>query len=151
MVGSIVADAWFVRLFAQYRSQASPDHLIEFEEDARMGMLEVAEPASERPVEITDDDPQAFPASSSRFLADRLLELVEALLAHMTTAAFEPVAEELKPIPLLPAIGDPCLRRMQREAIRRRPRPNQRECRQGLDVPPGEGDEVVRISHHRIS
>src|SRR5215470_10368676 len=105
-----------------------------------MGMLEVAEPALERPVEVDDDGLQAVPSGSPRLRTDRLLQLVEALLAHMTAAALEPIAEELKPVPLLPAVGDPRLLGMQREAVRRHPRPDQRERRFGLHVAPGEDD-----------
>ena len=35
---------------------------------------------------------QALPSGSPRLRADRLLQLVEALLAHVTSAAFEPIA-----------------------------------------------------------
>ena len=38
-------------------------------------------------VEIDDDDLEAFPSRSSRLGPDRLLQLVEALLAHVTPAA----------------------------------------------------------------
>ena len=80
-----------------------------------------------------------------------LLQLVEALLSHVTPAALEPIAEELEPVPLLPAVGDPRLRRVQREAVRCHPRPDQRESRFGLGVAAREDDEVVRIPHHWVS
>src|SRR6266511_5688312 len=151
MVGPIVTDARTVLLLAQHGPQAPPDHLIEVEEDARVGVLEVAEPAFERPVEIDHDDLQALPSGPPCLLADRLLQLVEALLSHMTTAAFEPVAEELEPVPLAPAVGDPRLLGVQHEAVRSHPRLDQRERRFGLRLVPGEDDEVVRIPHHRVS
>src|SRR5207245_7346239 len=103
-------------------------------EDARIGVLEVAEPALERPVEINNDDLQALPSGSPRLRADCLLQLVEALLAHVTAAAVEPIAEELEPVPLLSAVGDPRLLGVQREAVRGHPRPDQRERRFGLHV-----------------
>src|SRR5262245_60399420 len=106
MIRPILADAGTTLLLAQHGSQTPSDQLIEFEGDARTGMLEVPEPALERPIEIDDDDLQAFPTGPPRLRADRLFQLVEALLAYMTPAALEPIAEELEPIPRLPAVGD---------------------------------------------
>src|ERR1700733_801931 len=97
-----------------------------------MGVLEVAEPACERAIEIGNDDLQALPSGPPRLIANRLFQLVEALLSHLTAAAFEPIAEELKSVPFLPAVGDPRLRRVQRKTIRHHPRLDQRECRFGL-------------------
>src|SRR6266704_2232494 len=141
MVGSIIAHTRTAFLLAQHGPQSPPDQLVEIEEDVRIGVFEVAEPALERPVEINDDDLQALPSASPRLLADRLLQLVEALLAHVTPAALEPIAEELEPVPLLPAVGDPRLLGVLREAIRGHPRPDQRERRFGLHVVSGQDDE----------
>src|SRR3954452_5083159 len=151
MVGSIIAHTRTAFLLAQHGPQSPPDQLVEIEEDARIGVLEVAEPAPEGPVEINDHDLQALPSGPSRLRTDRVLELVEALLSHMTTAALEPIAEELEPVPLLPAVGDPRLLGVQREAARGHQYLDQRERRFGLHVAPGEDDEIVRIPHHRVS
>src|SRR5262245_63968694 len=101
MIPVVVADARTFVLLAQHGPQAPPDHLIQLEEGARTSVLEVPEPAPECPVEIGDHDLQALPTGPPRLLPDRLLQLVQALLAHVTPAALEPVAEGLEPAPLL--------------------------------------------------
>src|SRR5882672_9079198 len=144
MIGVRLTEPCPARLFTQHRPQASPDQFVQFEEDTRVGVLEVSEPASERPVEIGNDEREALPAGPPRLLADRLLQLVQTLLAYVSAIALEPVAEELKSVPLLPAVGDPRLLRVQCEAVRRHPCLDQRERRFGFRVAPGKDDEVVR-------
>ena len=142
MVSLIIADTRTSRLLAQHRPQTPPDHLIEADEDAWMGMLEVAEPAFERPVEIDNDGLEALPSRPPRLRTDRAFQLVEALLTHVTAATLEPVAEELEPVPLLPAVGDPRLCGVQRQPVFIHPRPSQCERRFGLGMAAGEDDEV---------
>src|SRR5215471_10432166 len=150
MVSPIIADPRTSRLLAQHCPQAPSDHLIELEEDAWMGVLEVAEPASERPVEIDDDGLEALTSRPPCLRPDRLLQLVEALLAYVTATTLKPVAEELESVPLLPTVGDPCLCGLQRQTVFGHPRPDQRQGRFGFGMAPGEDDEVVRIPHHRV-
>ena len=49
-------------LLAQERSQPSADEPVDSDEGARIGVLEVAEPTAERPVEIGDDASEAVAA-----------------------------------------------------------------------------------------
>ena len=71
-----------------------------------MGVLELSEPAAQRPVEVRHDALEAFAARALRLGPDAVLELVQTLLAYVTLAGFEPVAEELETLPRLPAIAD---------------------------------------------
>ena len=84
-------------------------------------MLEVGEPAFEQRVEIANDTREALPACSWRLRPDAVLEAVQTLLAHKPPSGFEPVAEELKPFPVLPAVADMGFARMQTQAVRRYP------------------------------
>ena len=78
-------------------------------------------------------------------LSYAVLELVQALLAHVTLAGFERVAEELEPLPRLPAVADTRLFGMQREAVFAQPGAHLREGGVRLLARPAQDDEVVRI------
>ena len=52
-------DARSLLLFAQERAKPATDELVEIDEGAGLGELEVAEPAAEHPVEVRDDDIEA--------------------------------------------------------------------------------------------
>src|SRR3984957_12651944 len=86
-----------------------------------MGLFEVGEPASQRPIEIGRDAREAVAPRTPRLHPDAVLQLGQALLAHVTLAGLEPVAEELETLSRLPAVADMRLLRMQREAVHRHP------------------------------
>src|ERR1700722_2517099 len=99
MIGACLSEAGPARLLAQHRPQATPDQLVECEEGPRVGMLEASEPAPKRRVETGDHEGEASPPRPWRLFPNRLLELVQALLAHVTPTALEPVAEKLESVP----------------------------------------------------
>ena len=82
---------------------------------------------------------------------DGVLELVQALLAHVAPAGFEPVAEELEPLPRRAAVADMRLLGMQRQAVRLHPRANLVECGVGGLACPAQDHEVIRVPHHAIA
>src|SRR5215471_20941760 len=94
------------RLLEQDRAKPPANELVEHAEGVRIGVLEIGEPAFEDRVQALDDPRVALPAGSSRPRPDLVLELVDALLADPTLSGFEPVAEELKPLPGLPAVAE---------------------------------------------
>jgi len=104
-------------LLAQDRTQPSADELVEHEEGARVRMLEVSEPASQCPIEIGDDSLEVIPARSSRLCSDRILDAAPTLLANKPPSGFEPVAEELEPLPRYQAVADMRFIRMQTQAV----------------------------------
>src|SRR5882724_288860 len=93
-------------LLAQDRSQPSADELVEHDERAGMRVLEVDEPAAQCPVEIDDDPPEALPARSPRLRSDRILDALPALPANKPPSSFEPITEELEPLPRCQAVAD---------------------------------------------
>ncbi len=106
MVGAADALPWALFLLAQDGAQPPSDKPVELAEGGVMGMFEVAEPAAQQRVEILHGAGEAVAACAPRLLSYAVLELVQALLAHATPAGFETVAEELEPLPRLPAVAD---------------------------------------------
>ena len=105
--------------------QPSSDEAVQMAVNGRRGLLEVAEPSPKHGVEIVDDPPHArAPAAAGygahfvpRFRRGQALERAQALLAHQPTSGFEPVAEEVKPLPRFATVAEPRLVRMQPQAI----------------------------------
>jgi hypothetical protein len=97
----------------QQRTQSSADEPIKVHEGEHVGVLEVLEPASQRPIEIGDDALQTVAARPSRLGSDLVLEAIQALLAYSPPPGFEPVTEELEPLARLPAVADMGLGRAQ--------------------------------------
>ena len=116
-----------------------------------MGVLEVAEPASEHRVEIGEDTRQALPARSPGLRPNAVLEPGQALLADMTPAGFEAVAEEVEALPRLPAVAEVGLVRMQTQAVGGGPAADRRQRRLGLFAACTEHHEVVCIAHHPMA
>ena len=111
-------------------------------------MFEVAEPAAQQRVEIRHDAGEAVAPCAPRLLSDAVLELVQALLAHVTLAGFETVAEELEPLPQPPTVAVMRLFGVQREAVFAHPGAHLREGGVRLLARPAQDDEVVRKPHH---
>src|SRR5882724_1595321 len=99
-------------------------------------MLEVAEPSPKHRVEVLDDPVEAVAAAPDRPGPHLVLERLQALLAHQPATSFEPVAQELEPVPRLAAVADPCLVWMEGQAIGRHPRRDLAERCQGLVLRP---------------
>src|SRR5271166_6068121 len=127
MVGAADALPWTLLLLAQEGAQPPPDKPVELAEGGVMGMFEVAEPAAQPRVEIRHGTGEAVAPCAPRLLPYAVLELVQALLAHVALAGFETVAEELEPLPRPPTVADMRLFGMQREAIFAHPGANLRE------------------------
>ena len=127
MVGAADAPPGALFLLAQDGAQPSPDKPVELAEGGVMGMFEVAEPAAQQRVEILHGAGEAVAACAPRLLSYAVLERVQALLAHLSPAGFETVAEELEPLPRLPAVTDMRLCGVQRETVFAHPGANLRE------------------------
>src|SRR5712691_3606739 len=135
---------------AQDRPQPSADELVEHDERAGMRVLEVAEPAAQCPIEISDDSLEAVPALSSRLRSDRIFDAMPTLLANKPPPSFEPITEELKPLPRCQAVADMRFVRMQTQAVLCHPSTDFRQGSVGLFSTPTEHYKVVRIAHHPI-
>src|SRR5260221_14177231 len=67
---------------AKDAAQAHPRPLVQRAEGRLQAVLEITKPADQRAVDIKNDAPQRFAGRTSGFLADRVLELVQALLSR---------------------------------------------------------------------
>src|SRR6266568_1061140 len=150
MVIASCSESGSLGLFAQDRTQPSADELVEHEEGARMRMLEVSEPASQCPIEIGDDSLEAIPARSSRLCSDRILDAAPTLLANKPPSSFEPITEELEPLPRRQAVADMRFVRMQTQAVLCHPSTDFRQGSVGLFSTPTQHYKVVRIAHHSV-
>ena len=72
-------------------------------------------------------------------------------LAHQPTSGFEPVAEEVKPLPRFATVAEPRLVRMQPQAIVCDPRHRPAQGCFRLLRRPAQNHEVVCIAHHPIA
>src|SRR5215204_5290141 len=106
MIGVTAPGAWPLLLLAQEGTQPSSDEAVHLGEGRMVGMLEVAEPASQRRIEVADDARQAVAARAPRLVSHLVLEPVEALLAHPSPASLEPVAQELEALAGQAAVAD---------------------------------------------
>jgi hypothetical protein len=79
-------------------------------------MLEVAESAAQRPIEIDDNALEAFAARAFRLLSDAVLKAGQALLPDESPTGFEPITEEVEAFPGVP-VANMGLVRMQAQAI----------------------------------
>src|ERR1700722_14810233 len=116
-----------------------------------MGMLEVAEPAAQCPIEIDDNAREAVAACAFRLRPDTVLEAGQALLADQTPTGFEPITEELEAFPGVSAVADMGLVRMQTQAVVGDEGANLRQSGLGLFAALAQHHEVVRIAHHPIA
>ena len=69
-------------------------------------MLEVLKPASNSRIDIGNDSLNTISASPSSLGADYILELPKTLRAHIATARFKAVSEEVKAVTLLKAVAN---------------------------------------------
>ena len=92
MIGSTETEPRALLLLAQEGPEPATNEAVEDVESAVMRLLEVAEPAAQDRVEIADRSGEADPSRADGFRPDAILQLVHALLAHVSPAGFEPVA-----------------------------------------------------------
>ena len=78
-----------------------------------LAVLEVFEPASGRPVDVRDDHCQTAAVAAFRFLADRIPEFLDALIARPSLASLKAIPQEFKT--LAGRVYDPRLFWMQDE------------------------------------
>src|SRR5258708_30413869 len=81
-----------------------------------MSVLEVAEPAAQRPIEIDDDAGEAVAARAFRLRSDAVLEAGEGLFSGAAAARFEPGAPGLEGLPPRPPPAATGLARRQTHA-----------------------------------
>src|SRR5579871_4993804 len=151
MVAEVSSEAWTLSLLPQDRAQTSSDEPVETPELGRHDMLKVAEPSPEHGIEVGDNPPQARPPAAPRLGAHFVLERFQALLAHVSATRLEPVAQEVEPLARLSAIDDPCLVRVEGQALGRRPRLDVAERGPRLVFAPAQDHEVICIAHHPIA
>src|SRR5260370_29230837 len=82
-----------------------------------MRVLKVAEPATQRPIEVGDDAREAVAARASRLRPDAVLEAGQTLLSDQTPTGFEPIAKEVEALPRVPAVAAMGLFPMQTPAL----------------------------------
>src|SRR6266700_7106019 len=109
-------------LLAQDRAQPPSYKAVEEPELGWSRVLEVAEPAPKHGIEVGNNPLQAHAPTTARLAAHLVLERSQAFLAHEPTPALEPITEEVESLARFSRVTDPRLVRMQRQAIRRRPR-----------------------------
>ena len=112
-----------------------------------MGVLEVGEPAAQQAVQIGHDACEGVASRTFRLGSDAVFQLGQALLAHVMLAGFEAVAEELEPLPRLPAVPDMRLLGVQREAVFAHPCAHVLEGGFRLLARPAQDHEIVRVPH----
>src|SRR5688572_33173288 len=110
-------------VLAQDAAQAHAHPTIDARKDVPMAVLEVFEPAPQRGVDALDDLRHASSLRPASFLANRLPELVQALLARPFHAPFKVVAQKVEPA-FRSRIHDPRLGRMNRQPVLLRPLAN---------------------------
>src|SRR5207253_6077680 len=136
MVGLASSDAGALFLLAQDGAQPSADEAVKDAKQSRRGMLEVAEPSLKHRVEVLDDPVETVASAPDRPGPHLVLERRQALLAHQPATRFEPVAQELEPLPRLLAVADQRLVRMAGQAVRCPPRRDWARRRPALVVRP---------------
>ena len=105
------ASPFSASVFAQNAAQAHANPFVHGLEDAPMAVLEVLEPAPQGRVDTGDYCRQALALRPASFRADRVLELVHALLARPFQTSLEVVAQKVEPA-FFPPIHDARLGRM---------------------------------------
>ena len=81
---------------AQDASETSAHVSVHAREHVLVAVLEVSIPAHQRAIEVLADLAQTAPLGASRLAADRILELVHALLTRPFLAPLEVIAKEVE-------------------------------------------------------
>src|ERR1700685_1258795 len=104
----------------QDATQTHTDPAVERGERRVVTVLEVAKPANQTAVELSDDRGQRVSIPTARMTADRGLEFLQALGARPLHATFKVIPEKIKAA-LLGGVHDACLFGMQLESSLRCP------------------------------
>src|SRR6516162_9608339 len=129
--------------------QATQPHahpFVQGDEHESTTVLEVLKPASQGPVQVREDGLQALSVVTPGLGPNRVLELVQALLAGPTFAACEVITQEVKAA-VLRGVHHPCLDRVQGQSHGRGPVPHPFQRLLSGYLSPAKYHEVVRISH----
>ena len=131
--------------------QSTPYPLIQAGEDAFITMLEVLKPSPEDTIHLHNDAFQRFPIRSSRLLANGLFHFLQALCPWPTSAPFEVISKEVKPLPRCSHVHQSCLLGMYPESLLRHllMHLSQRSFR--LFSTTTQDDKIIRVAHHSIS
>src|SRR6266849_4303150 len=81
-----------------------------------MTVLEILKPASRRAVHVFDDYLKASPVVALRLSPDRVLQLLQALLAWPAQPSLEVVPKEVEPRLFQPGVHNPRFLRMKRQS-----------------------------------
>ena len=106
-----VGDPLQLLLLAQQTPQSAAYPAIQRAEGPRSAVLEVAEPAPQRRIEVVDHPLQATSRRPHRLRPNGVLELLQALRTRPAPARLEAIPEELKPI--RPRVHQPGLGRIE--------------------------------------
>src|SRR5215469_5906767 len=107
VVGLAPPNAGALFLLAQDGAQPAAGKTVEDAEQSRCGVLEIAKPAPQQRVEITDDPLEAVASAAAGHASHFVLERLEALRAHQPATRLKPIAQELKSLSRLAAVADP--------------------------------------------
>jgi hypothetical protein len=94
-----------MKLSAQDRSQTATDKAVDGREGVAVGMLEIAEPATQEWIDRGNDVRDRVTPVTPGLGPDFIPQSREAFLAHPTLARLEPVAQKLEPMTRQPAIA----------------------------------------------
>ncbi len=82
----------------QNATQATSNQMIQAAKHVRVGrVFEVFKPAPRRPIDRRDDDSQAMPVLTRRLGANRVLDLLQALVTRPAFATLKVIAQKVEP------------------------------------------------------
>jgi hypothetical protein len=94
-----------MKLSAQNRSQTATNKAVDGREGVTVGVLEIAEPATQDRVDRRNDGLDRIAPATLGQGPNLIPQPHETLLAHPTLARLEPVTQKLEPMTLQPAIA----------------------------------------------
>ncbi|MGF6782250.1 hypothetical protein P3T21_007491, partial [Paraburkholderia sp. GAS334] len=112
---------------AQDRSQTATNKAVDGREGVAVGMLEIAEPATQKWIDRGNDVLDRVTPVTPGLGPDFIPQSLEAFLAHPTLALLEPVAQKLEPMTLQPTIPNVGFVGMECQAVRIHPSPQASE------------------------
>lgn len=112
-------------------------------------MLEVFKPATPHLIDLLDDLLQALAIRAPGLVTDRILVLLQTLLAWPMTASLEVVPKEVEST-RLGGVYDPRLVAMELQTGCRRPLLHFRQRPFGFSSTPTQHNEVIGIAHHLV-
>ena len=101
---------------SQDTAQPPADPVVKCRERVAMTVLEVFEPAPQRPVDVGDDGLKTVPVGAPGLATHRVLELLQALRTRPTRTRLEVIPQEVKAA-RLGGVHDPRLGRVERREV----------------------------------